>query len=202
MERRIYHGNISPQDLGQALIAEFDRGNLRVQKFHNQDKVFVQIATHESLRSGGQTAVSVAIEPHPDGIVVQIGNQSWFGVVASLGHTALSTLLNPWNLLARLDDLAQDVESINLSEQIWQVIERTVRAAGASYELSERMRSVVCSYCKTANPVGESNCVGCGAPLGPEQPHTCPRCGFVLRREETLCPNCGWNLRSREPGAS
>jgi hypothetical protein len=202
MDRRIYHGNISPQDLGQALLAEFDRGNLQVQEFHNKEKVFVQIATQEWLRSGGHTAISVSIEPHQDGIAVQIGKQSWFGVVASLGQTALSTLLNPWNLLARLDDLAQDVESINLSEQIWQLIERTVKAAGASFELSERMRSVACSYCKTANPIGESNCVGCGAPLGMVQPYTCPHCGFILRQEETHCPNCGSNLRSRGPGVS
>ena len=200
MDRRIFHGNISPTDLGKVLLAEFDRGNLRVQEFRSQGKVLVQIATQEWLRSGGQTALSITIVPHQDGVAVEMGKQNWFGIIASLGKTALATLLNPWNLMGRLDDLAQDVESINLAEQVWDVIERAARAAGASFELSERMRSVTCMYCKTANPIGEASCIACGAPLGVVQPTTCPHCGFVVRKDEIRCPNCGREVRARAPG--
>jgi len=195
MDRRIYHGNITAPDFAKALLAEFNRGNLRAQSYHSQGKILLQIATQEWLRSGGHTALSVSIVPHEDGIAVEIGNQNWFGVVASLGQTAMAALLNPWNLMGRLDDLAQDVESIQLADQVWRVIERTARSAGASFELSERMRSVTCSYCKTANPIGESSCVACGAPLGMVQPTTCPRCGYVVRKEEINCPNCGQYLQ-------
>jgi len=200
MDRRIFHGNISPADLGKVLMAEFDRGNLRVQEFRSQGKVLVQIATQEWLRSGGHTALSVSIVPHSDGVVVEMGKQSWFGIIASLGKTTLAALLNPWNLMGRLDDLAQDVESINLAEQVWEVVERAARTAGASFELSERMRSVTCTYCKTANPVGDSSCIACGAPLGTVQPSTCPHCGFVVRKDEIRCPNCGRDVRARAPG--
>lgn len=192
MDRKIYHGNIKPEDIARALVAEFNRGNLRVQQFKSQSKLLVQIATQEWLRSGGHTAISVSIEPHPDGVIVQLGNQNWYGIVASLGKTAISALANPWNLLGRLDDLAQDVESVNLSDQIWRVIEQTAQSAGAAYELSERYRSVACAYCKTANLIGEPNCIACGAPLGNLQPVTCPRCGYLLHKGELNCPNCGW----------
>jgi hypothetical protein len=195
MVRRIFHGNISPSDLGSALVAEFDRGNLRVQQFRSQGKILVQIATQEWLRSGGHTALTVTIAPHQDGVAVEMGQQNWFGIIASLGKTALAALLNPWNLMGRLDDLAQDVESINLADQVWQVLEQTARSAGASFELSERMRSVTCAYCKTANPVGEASCLACGAPLGTAQPTTCPHCGYVVLKDENRCPNCGENLR-------
>lgn len=200
MDRRTFHGNISPSDLGKALLSEFDRGNMRVQEFRSQGKVLVQIATQERLRSGGHTALSITIVPHQDGVTVEMGNQNWFGIIASLGQTALAAMLNPWNLMGRLDDLAQDVESINLADQVWEVIERTAQTAGASFELSERMRSVTCAYCSTANPVGEASCLACGAPLGTLQPTTCTHCGFVVRKDEIRCPNCGRDVRSKAPG--
>lgn len=202
MNQRIYHGNITAKDISQALNAEFNRGNLRAQEFRSDKKIIIQIATQEWLRSGGHTALSVVIIPVEDGVSIQLGNQNWVGLVASLGQTAISTLLNPWNLLGRLDDLAQDYESLNLSDQIWEVIESTARTQGASHELSERLRRVMCSYCQTANPVGESSCIACGAPLGMVQPQTCPKCGYAVRQGEIKCPNCGNNLVAKGSAGS
>lgn len=191
MEPRIFHGNMRPDDLAQALMGEFNRGNLRAQKLGGGRQAIVQIATRERPQSGGQTALSVTLQQVEDGVSVQIGQQTWLGVAASLGETAFSVWRNPWNILGRLDDLAQDIENLQLSDQVWVVIENTARAMGASFELSERLRRLVCSYCQTANPVGESNCIACGAPLGAEQPRTCMHCGFVIKTSETVCPNCG-----------
>ena len=123
-------------------------------------------------------------------VAVQIGKQSWFGVAASLGKTALSAIRNPWSILERLDDVAQDVENLKLTEEVWQVLARTADTLGASFELSERLRRMVCEYCQVANPVGEPSCIACGAPLGKVQPRTCSNCGFVVRLNETYCPNC------------
>jgi RNase P subunit RPR2 len=125
-----------------------------------------------------------------DGISVQVGNQSWLGVAASLGTTTLSMIRNPFHLIGRLDDLAQDIESIQLTDEVYETVEAAARAAGASFELSERLRRMVCKYCNTANPVGEASCLACGAPMGSSQPRTCPRCGFVVRTDELTCPNC------------
>jgi len=190
MEPRIFHGDIQPGDIAEVLIANFNRGNLRAQQIGSGDRIAVQIATNPIAKSGGDTALAVSIQKVADGISVQIGQQAWFGVAASLGTTALSALRNPFSLLQRLDDLAQDIESLQLTEQVWETINSAIRAAGASYELSDRLRRMVCDYCNTANPVGEPSCIACGAPLGSVQPSTCLNCGFVIRSQETICPNC------------
>jgi hypothetical protein len=194
MQPRIFHGNLRPQDIAQALVGEFNRGNLRTQQFGTGDKIVVQIATSDRPQSGGKTALSVQLQKVEDGVAVQIGKQAWLSVAASLGTSLFAAWLNPWNILGRLDDVAQDIENLQLSEDVWSTIENYARTAGASFELSERLRRTVCEYCQTANPVGEPNCIACGAPLGNVQPRTCSNCGFVLISGETTCPNCGQRL--------
>jgi hypothetical protein len=194
MERRIYHGNLSPNDLARSLIGEYNRGNLRAQQIGDNNEIIVQIATRDRPTSGGQTALAVTLRSVSDGVAVEVGKQSWMGLAASLGQTAFWTLRSPWNLLDRLDDLAQDVEHLQLANEVWQVLDKTARAVGAGFELSERLRSAVCDYCMTANPIGEPACIACGAPLGLVQPRTCPDCGFVIKTVESTCPNCGKSL--------
>jgi len=181
---------IEPTDLARALVAEFNRGNLHAQMIGQADKLAVQIATRLGAQSGGQTALTVTIQKTDDGIMVELGQQAWLGVAASLGQTAISALRNPFSLLGRLDDLAQDIENMQLSENIWKAINRAVVSVGASYQLSDRLRRITCDYCNTANPIGEGSCIACGAPLGDEQPKTCSHCGFVVTSDETICPNC------------
>ena len=194
MEPRIFHGNISPQDIASYLLAQFNRGNYRAQQLGNGDKIIIQIATRERPASGGETALTVNLQAVEDGVSTQIGKQAWLGVAASLGMTALTAWRNPFTLLSRLDDLAQDIENLQLGEQVWENIETVARGANATYELSDRLRRLVCEYCTTANPVGEPNCIACGAPLGNVQPRTCANCGFVVKSSESVCPNCGQKL--------
>jgi RNA polymerase subunit RPABC4/transcription elongation factor Spt4 len=191
MDRRVFHGNITPNDIARALMAEFNQGNTQTQLLGESENLTIQIASAQYSRSGGRTAVSVNLQQIEDGVMVQVGEQQWLGVAASLGQTAISALLNPLNLLGRLDDIAQDVSSLQLNERIWQIIANVVRANGASQELSERLNSVTCEYCGAANPVSTSTCVACGAPLGKTQPKACPKCGYVLTHDEKFCPNCG-----------
>ena len=192
---RIFHGNLTPDDVARALMAKFNRGNLRAQQLGSGSKVIIQIGTSQIARSGGDTAMSVTILQVEDGVSVQIGQQAWFGVAASLGQTALAALQNPFNLISRLDDLAQDFQNLQMSDNVWKTIEEVARGANATFELSERLRRLVCAYCNTANPVGEPSCIACGAPLGDVQPRTCLNCGFVVRTNESLCPNCHKPLR-------
>lgn len=194
MEQRIYHGAIKPDDLARALLAEFNRGELRAQQLGDSQQAAVQIASRERPSSGGKTALTITLRQVEDGVAVQIGQQAWYGVAASLGQTLLQAALNPWNLIHRLDDIAQDVENLQLAERAWKFIEATARAQGATFELSERLRRLVCEYCHAANPVGEATCLACGAPLGKAQPRTCQYCGFVVRADETTCPNCRQRL--------
>lgn len=194
MDQRIYHGDLSPDEVGRALVAHFNRGNLMVQQMGRDEQIVVQIATRRQPTSGGQTALSVTLQQVEDGLAVQIGKQAWFGVAASLGMTALAAMRNPFSLLGRLDDLAQDIENIQLAQDVWEVVEKVARMKGAAFELSERLRRLVCAYCQTANPVGEPSCIACGAPLGGAQPRTCGNCGFVVKSNESFCPNCGKSL--------
>jgi predicted RNA-binding Zn-ribbon protein involved in translation (DUF1610 family) len=194
MEQRFFHGELRPLELAQSLLAEFDRGNLRAQILQQAGNAAVQIATRPGARSGGQTALTVTFEEAPDGVMVRVGQQEWLSTAASLGRTTLVTLLNPWNLLGRLDDIAQDVANLQLTEQVWGAVSRAATAAGASHELSERLRRVKCPYCGVANAVGESACIACGAPLGAAQPQTCSNCGFIVTAAESRCPNCGQPL--------
>jgi hypothetical protein len=56
MEPKVFHGSLTPQDIGRALIAKFNRGNLMARQYGERDKVIVQIASHQFASSGGQTA--------------------------------------------------------------------------------------------------------------------------------------------------
>jgi DNA-directed RNA polymerase subunit RPC12/RpoP len=194
MEPRIYHGNLTPSQIAAALIAQFNHGHLRAQQLGNQDQIVVQIATREGYSSGGQTALSVSIQKVEDGVAVQLGKQDWLGVAASLGMTAFSALRNPLNLLGRLNNIAQDIENIQLVDEVTATIDQVARGASATFELSERLKRAVCDYCGTANPIGEPSCIACGAPLGSVQPRTCPHCGFVVKTSEANCPNCGQKI--------
>jgi RNA polymerase subunit RPABC4/transcription elongation factor Spt4 len=191
VEKRTYHGNITPEDVARALVAEFDQGNLQAQTVGNGGRIVVQIASRTVRNSGGQTALTVVLDKVEDGVLVQIGDQQWFGVAASMGQTALSALRNPLTLLGRLDDLAQDITSLQLSEMIWKTVQRTADAAGASYQISERLRRTQCAYCGAAVPVGEPTCPACGGPMGAAQPKSCLKCGFVPPAGSPICPKCG-----------
>ena len=123
MEQRIYHGNLSPSDISETLISHFNRGNLRAQQLGDSDRLIVQIGTRPGAMAGGDTTVSVILQKVEDGVAVQLGQQAWLGIAASLGTTALAAMRNPFNLLGRLDDLAQDIQNLQINEQVWQAID-------------------------------------------------------------------------------
>lgn len=190
MERKIYHGNIKPGHIAQALLAEFNRGNLHAQSLGQNDRIVVQVGTRPGAMSGGHTAMTITIQSLEEGIMVELGQQAWLGVAASLGASALAAIKNPFSLLGRLDDIAQDIENLQMSERVWNVIANAARNAGASAELSENLKRTTCEYCHVANPVGEPSCTACGAPLGNVQPSTCRHCGYVVKPGTKTCPNC------------
>jgi hypothetical protein len=191
MEQQTFHGDFRAEMLAQALLAEFNHGNIHCQVVGRGDQVMVQIASQVRPASGGQTAISVHLQDTEDGVHIRLGQQQWLGVAASLGLTAVMALRNPLSLLGRLDDVAQDLASLQLSARIWETIERAAHASGASRQISDRLRRLTCPYCLTANPVGDPHCLACGAPLGPQQPAACRRCGFVTNAGAGRCPECG-----------
>jgi len=194
MTPKTFHGKITPTDIASSLYAHFHRGNLRVQQIMDGNNIVVQIASRDQTQSGGKTGVSVSLQKVEDGVMVSLGKQAWMGIASSLGVTAFSVFRNPLNILGRIDDIAQDIENIQLSDAIWDVIEATAKNLGAGFELSERLRRYVCAYCDTPNPMGEPRCIACGAPLGTSQQQTCQFCGYVLSSNSNVCPNCNKQL--------
>ena len=190
MEEKVFHGNLPPADLARALHAAFNRSNLFAQTVGSGNKMAVQISSRPFARSGGHTALTINIQKIADGVHVQLGKQAKMGIAASLGQTAFAALRNPFSLLHRLDDLAQDIQNLQLDDDVWEVITKAAHAAGASHEISEKLKRLSCEYCETANPVGAPSCIACGAPLGDSQPRACLNCGYILTGEESICPNC------------
>ncbi len=194
MDQRTFHGEIDPDDVAEALVAAFNQGNLRAQKVGTGSKIMVQIAKRAGAASGGNVAVTLSIQRHEDGVTVTIGQEEWLGVAASLGKSAFSALRNPLSLLGNLDDIAQDIASLQLKERIWQSVEKFAVAARATKTLSERLQTVTCPYCQAANKVGAADCENCGAPLGEVQPIACAKCGNVMPPRSKFCANCGTAL--------
>ena len=190
MEHKLFHGQFTPEDLAEYLQIHFNRGNLMVQKIQYEDGLGIQIKTRDFHTSGGDTALGVLFKQVEDGVSVQVGQQNWAGIAASIGYSALATFLNPVNLLGRLDDIAQDVEYLQLTDEVWKVLESGARALGSGFELSAKLRRISCEYCGAANPVGNATCTACGAPMGAQQPITCRHCGFIIPEKATVCPNC------------
>ena len=191
MTTKIYHGNLTAENLTKAIVTRFNTDELSSNFAKSGDQYVIQIASRRDAPSGGKTSIGLVIQQLEEGIAVKIGKQDWLGIAASLGLSALSFRLNPLNIIGRLDDIAQDIENLSLDDRLWEVIDDVASTMGASQELSERLRRVACEYCNTANPVGQPRCIACGAPLGDSQPRTCPKCGFVAAEEDSNCTNCG-----------
>jgi hypothetical protein len=194
MDQKIYHGDLHPSDVVRSLAGRFHRGNYRVQVFGDENRSVIQIATGSRPNAGGPTELNVIVQIVEDGISVQVGQQNYLGVAASLGASAFALFRNPLSILGRIDDIAADIESLRMTEEVWRAVEEIAQAVNASTELSERLRRVACDFCNTANPPGEPRCIACGAPLGDIQPRTCRRCGFIVHKEEKTCPNCAGPL--------
>jgi hypothetical protein len=192
MKTKIYHGDITAENLAKAICARFDDHTIRALYSKSSDHQYVvQITSRKNAPSGGKTSLGLVLQQLEEGVAVKIGKQDWLGIAASLGVSALSFRLNPLNILGRLDDIAQDIENLSLDDRLLDVIDEVATTMGASQQLSERLRRLTCEYCNTANPVGEPRCIACGAPLGDSQPRTCDRCGFVAAPEDVACTNCG-----------
>lgn len=190
MNTRIYHGKLKAAELAQALVARFNRGNLAAQASKSGNQYIVQVASRAGAQSGGKTALGITLQQVDDGVAVKLGKQEWLGIAASFGATLLAVRSNPFRLIDRLDDIAQDIENLNLDDKVWDAIDEVAQTMGASHQLSERLRRTSCEYCDTANPVGQPRCLACGAPLGDAQPRTCQKCGYVAAPEDIACTNC------------
>jgi ribosomal protein L40E len=193
MDQRTYHGNLDPDELAGALLAQFNQGGTAAQQLARGERTIVQIGTLDRHRRI-ENALTVTISKTPDGVNVAVGEQQWLDAAADLAQAGLGALFNPLSLLGKLDEVARDVNSFGLPQQVWDTVERYCKNVGAGLGGSPQTTALVCAYCGAANQPGAPTCVSCGAPLGEVQPVYCPQCGQVAPHEAKFCKRCGTQL--------
>ncbi len=195
IEQRAYHGEIDSEAMARALVVQFDQGATRAHWIRGENgRAIVQV---QARREHGdpEMTVTVQITPSATGVVISLAEQRWFGVAADLAKSGLLALLNPWNIIGELDDIARNVRRIQLRDELWKAVESYCRGVGAGSGVGPGSQRVTCSYCGSPNPVGELLCYACRAPLAEVQPIACPRCGFLNVPEAEICQNCSTVLK-------
>jgi ribosomal protein L40E len=191
VDQKTYRGEIKPEDLADALVAQFDGGDLKAQKVGRGEHVLVQIASRDWGWGGPQSALTVGIARVEGGLQVSLGQERWLGAVADLAETGLRALVNPLSLIHRLDDIARSVSGLTLPQQVWKAVEMYCDSVGASLGMTVEETIVTCPYCGVANPIGAPKCSACGGPLGESQPIVCAECGLRNHPESSYCARCG-----------
>lgn len=191
MEQKTYHGSITPRQVAEALVARFSGDDMTVAVSGDDDKMMLNISS--TGWRGGRTALAVGLSPVRGGVMVTVGEHNLLGVAADLLQTGLGALRNPLTIIGEIDDVARNVEHLNLPAQVWEAVDLLARSLGAG--MTPAPTSVTCPYCGVLNPIGAGQCESCGAPLGRYQPVACSQCGLVLPADIKYCTRCGSPLR-------
>jgi hypothetical protein len=192
MERRTYRGPITARGLAQALVTRFNVGHLVAQASGPSDHVIVQIAARERSWGGqARAALTISIIQHEDAVEISLGEHQWLGPAAELLESGLRGWFRPLSLLGELADIAEDVKSLQLPQEVWEAVDHYVESVGARLGLAEDDRMVACPFCGVGNPVGAAQCSACGGSLVSAQPRECPSCGKLSPAGANFCSRCG-----------
>jgi hypothetical protein len=138
MEQRVYHGSVTPNDLADFLVQQYEpQKDLQAQKLGQGDSLMVQIGRGdepEEIRH----AVTVAITNPTDGstgVTVTMGQQQWITpsratFAAMMG--LIGVLVTPWALFALLWPLSDVIGGATLPSDIWNTIDTYLASRGAS----------------------------------------------------------------------
>jgi len=199
MEQRAYHGDIDAEDMARALVVQFNQGETRAQWMRGKaGRTVVQVQTRKREYRDPEGAITLHLTPSKTGIVVSMAEQRWLGVAADLAKSGLLTLLNPWNIINELDDIARNVRRIQLRDEVWNAVELYCRTVGSGSGVGPGPQHVVCPYCGTPNELGSMICQACRAPLAEAQPVACPRCGFLNDPDARYCVNCQEKIETQK----
>jgi len=199
MEQRAYHGDIDAEDMARALVVQFNQGETRAQWMRGKaGRTVVQVQTRKREYRDPEGAITLHLTPSKTGIVVSMAEQRWLGVAADLAKSGLLTLLNPWNIINELDDIARNVRRIQLRDEVWNAVELYCRTVGSGSGVGPGPQHVVCPYCGTPNELGSMICQACRAPLAEAQPVACSRCGFLNDPDARYCVNCQEKIETQK----
>lgn len=193
MEQRIYHGALTPEELAQVLLEEWDRDTTIAQAFGEQERVIVQIGQREGGWFGDEPrqALTLDLEALGDGVRVTMGQQRWYqdGGVQIMAGGLIGFL--PFFFTFPLGRLFGDDEPIaaNLPGQVWATLERYAARYGAATGATQRLATFACPECGVLNPQGAARCSACGTALG--SPAVCAQCGHANPPGARFCNRCG-----------
>jgi ribosomal protein L40E len=197
VEQRLYHGDISADDIARVLVMRFDQKETRAEWMRAEGKrTVVQVQSRKIERGDPNIEVTVHITPTPTGVTVSVSEPHILGVAADLAKTGLKGWRNPLRLLDELDDVARNVRWLGLRKEIWKAVDEYSRNRGSGLGAAAAFQNVICDYCGTPNDLGAHTCQACNAPLAEAQPVVCARCGFLNAPEASLCVNCGARLKA------
>ncbi len=197
MEQRVYHGQVSPEDVAQALLDEWDQGDTMAQAFGEEGRVIVQIGQRSAgwFSDEPRQALTLGIEPIADGLRVTMGQQQWYqdGGIQFIGGGLIG--LFPFFFAFPLGQLfggAEDDIDQRLPARVWQSIERFAGNTGAATGATRRLTTIPCPSCGVANAQGAERCSACGTSL--TAPAGCPNCGHTNPPGANFCNRCGAQL--------
>lgn len=188
MEQRTYHGKITPEELAQALTARFSGDDLSATVAGEEGRLLVSISS--SGWQGGRTALQVGLSAVVSGgVLVTVGEHDVLGVASDLLQTGLAAMVNPLTVIGEMNDVARNVERLQLPKLVWETVDHYASSVGAG--LTPDPVVVTCPYCGVDSPIGVTKCSSCGASLASAQPLTCAKCGKILPATLKYCTRCG-----------
>ncbi len=221
MEQRAYNTTVTPDDLANALLEEWDRDDTIAQAFGEPDRVIVQIGQREAGWFGDEPrqALTLDIEHIQDGLQVTMGQQQWFkqgGEIMIGGLIGFFPFFFTFPLGRMFDGDGIDQ---TLPGQVWHSVEGYVGAreqvrapaaapaaapmaappvaptqSGPATGKTVRLASVSCPECGVANPMGALRCSACGSNL--QAPAACPQCSYQNPVGANFCNRCGYKLNA------
>ena len=164
MKQFLIERSVQPKEFIDRLAFEFDNATFDVLIQQNlKDQNVAKIITDSRTLSESQTSLIVVAELTEKGLLVTVSDQEWGGIAASLGTTVVAAILNPINLVGRIDDLAADVQNLQLGDKVEQFIRNfSDNMVNKSSALAPKS---VCKYCRSRNEDTATHCASCGAPL-------------------------------------
>jgi hypothetical protein len=175
----------------------FNMGHLIAQSAGTDEQMIVQIAERErNWEDDVRPVLTITIVQHEEAVDVTMGQQQWLGPAADLLQAGVKGWLNPLSLISEISEIAEDIQTLQLPQQVWESIDQYARSAGARLGLAQEDRMVTCPFCGIGNPVGVGQCKSCGGSLASVQPKACPKCGQLSPYSAVFCNRCGAHLGS------
>ncbi|HEC22967.1 MAG TPA: zinc ribbon domain-containing protein [Chloroflexi bacterium] len=195
MQRRTYRGPVTARGLAEALVIRFNTGHLIARASGSDDHMIVQIIAREGKwDQRTRAALTISIIQSQNAVEVSLGEHQWLGPAADLLDAGLRGWFRPFSLLGELSEIAEDIQTLQLPQQVWEAVEHYVESVGAKLGLAEEDRMVACPFCGVGNPVGAGQCSACGGSLAGVQPKACPQCGKLSPPTARFCSRCGTPL--------